>query len=167
MQFNIQLKDSEFSGVCERLLRNHILLDSVESTGIKVFQYLGTEAEKLWSQAVHVFHPYLKCACTCMTVNSGWRDLAGVWQEALVEVCHWSKCMPRVAPCSQCNLWQTASEVLSKHVCYGLSRLCLSMLLLWHSRQAKNILVPELWFSINSYYSNAVLTVLVPQHRLC
>lgn len=56
MQFNIQLKDSEFSGVCERLLRNHILLESVESTGIKVFQYLGTEAEKT-----------LKPSCSCFS----------------------------------------------------------------------------------------------------
>ena len=54
----MQLKDSEFSGVCEGLLRNYILLESLESAGIKVFQYLGTETEdseaKLFMFFIHI-----------------------------------------------------------------------------------------------------------------
>lgn len=63
----MQLKDIEFSEVCERLLRNYILLESLESAGIKVFQYLGTEAEKtlkpscscfssMFEMCMHVYH---------------------------------------------------------------------------------------------------------------
>ena len=51
----MQLKDIEFSEVCERLLRNYILLESLRA-GIKVFQYLGIEAEKT-----------LKPSCSCFS----------------------------------------------------------------------------------------------------
>ena len=79
----MQLKDSEFSGVCEGLLRNYILLESLESAGIKVFQYLGTETENtlkpscscfssIFEMYMHMYdcEQWMEGSCWCVAGNS-------------------------------------------------------------------------------------------------
>ena len=126
---------------------------------------MGKSLKRLWNQTAHT--PCFRCMC--MYDCEEWMDLAGAWWGALgggVELCHWRNCMPSVALCSQCDLWEASSEVLSKQIWYYLSfcachYVCYGAL----DKLKSSFIAPELWSPIDHCWSKSATTVLVPQQQ--